>query len=160
MSVLQHCAKESFSFAQKVQQLKFIPDNSFLCSYDIYSLFTTVPLAETIQICIDTLYYGQLLPPQFSKKIFIDLINVATKSVEFSFNNVMYKQTDGVAMGSPLGPALSDILLVPTKISFLPPLRNRFTILVLFTQMIHLLFSDQKRKQINVSLPSTPCIQP
>ena len=32
-------------------------------------------------------------------------MNVATKSVEFSFNNVMYKQTDGVAMGSPLGPA-------------------------------------------------------
>ena len=26
----------------------------------------------------------------------------ATSSVEFSFNNTMYKQTDGVAMGSPL----------------------------------------------------------
>ena len=36
---------------------------------------------------------------------------VATKLVEFSFNHVMYKQTNGVAMGSPLGligPALAN----------------------------------------------------
>ena len=36
-------------------------------------------------------------------------MNVATKSVEFSFDNVMYKQTYGVAMGRPLGPALANI---------------------------------------------------
>ena len=106
-----NCTKDSFSFAQKVQQLEFNPDHSFLCSYDIFSLFTNVPLAEIIQICADTLYNGQLQPPQFSRKIFIELINVATKSVKFSFNNVMHKQTDGMAMGSPLGPALAYIFV-------------------------------------------------
>ena len=35
----------------------------------------------------------------------------ATSSVEFSFNNTMYKQTDGVAMGSPLGLALANIFV-------------------------------------------------
>ena len=38
-------------------------------------------------------------------------MNVATKSVEFSFNNHMHKQTVGVAMGSPLGPALAHIFV-------------------------------------------------
>ena len=33
----------------------------------------------------------------------------ATSSVGFSFNDTMYKQTDRVAMGSPLVPALADI---------------------------------------------------
>ena len=34
-----------------------------------------------------------------------------TTGVEFSFNDVMYKQVDGVAMGSPLGPVLANIFV-------------------------------------------------
>ena len=35
----------------------------------------------------------------------------ATSEVDFSFNDIMYKQTDRVAMGSPLGPALANIFV-------------------------------------------------
>ena len=38
-------------------------------------------------------------------------MNTATKSVEFSFYNNMYKQIDGVAMGSPLSVALANIFV-------------------------------------------------
>ena len=37
-------------------------------------------------------------------------MNIATKSVEFSFNN-MYKQINGVAMGNPLGVPLANIFV-------------------------------------------------
>ena len=43
------------------------------------------------------------------KDVFIKLGNIATTSVEFSFNNKMYKQNDGVAVSCPLGPALANI---------------------------------------------------
>ena len=36
-------------------------------------------------------------------------MQTATSSVEFSFNNTIYRQTDGVAMGSPLRSALANI---------------------------------------------------
>ena len=38
-------------------------------------------------------------------------MQTVTKSVEFSFNNFMYRQIDGVAMGSPLGPLLANIFV-------------------------------------------------
>jgi len=38
-------------------------------------------------------------------------MNTATSSVEFCFNNTMYKKTDAVAMDSPLGPVLANIFV-------------------------------------------------
>jgi len=106
-----HCIKDSFTFARIIQKLDLDPKTTFLCSFNISSLFTNVPLDETIQICPDTLYNGDLIPPVFSKEIFIELMYIATKSVQFSFDNIMYQQIDGVAMGSPLGPALANIFV-------------------------------------------------
>ena len=40
---------------------------------------------------------------------FIELMNMATRDVEFSFNNIMFVQIDGMAMGSPFGPMLATI---------------------------------------------------
>jgi len=89
--------------------LSFSPTSVFLCSFDISSLFTNVPLAKTIQIYADTLYNNNVLPkPPFPRDIFVELMQLATSSVEFSFNNNMYQRIHGVAMGSPLGLALAN----------------------------------------------------
>ena len=39
------------------------------------------------------------------------LLCLATKKSYFIFNGLLYKQTDGVAMGSPLGPSLANVFL-------------------------------------------------
>ena len=92
------CIKDSFSFAKIIQDLTTDSDQTFLCSFDISILFTNIPLGETIQICGDSLYDSNMTPPIMDKDVFIELMNIATTSVEFSFNNKMYKQSDGVAM--------------------------------------------------------------
>ena len=61
-----------------------------------------------VPICADVLYGCELDSPPFPEKVFIELIGTATRSVEFNFNNKIYQQKDGFAMGSPLGPALAN----------------------------------------------------
>ena len=46
------------------------------------------------------------------------------KNVIFSFNDELYNQTDGVAMGSPLGPVIANIFMVELERKTLPKLRN------------------------------------
>ena len=105
-----HCISDSFTFAKTMQNLD-INLNVFMCSFDVSSLFTNVPLDETIKICLDALYDDSDLQPLIPKDVFVELMKSASFSVQFSFNNAMYKQTDGVAMGSPLGPALTNIFV-------------------------------------------------
>jgi len=107
-----NCVPDSFTFVKKVRNFTFSPSSVFLCSFDISSLFTNVPLVETIQLCADALHNNNVLPqPSFPRDIFVELMQLATSSVEFSFNNNMYRQTDGVAMCSPLGSALANIFV-------------------------------------------------
>ena len=51
------------------------------------------------------------MAPSFPCNIFIELMQLATSSVEYSFNSIMHRQIDGVAMGSPLRPALANIFV-------------------------------------------------
>ena len=51
-----------------------------------------------------------------------ELLLFCTKKVHVSFNGKIYMQIDGVAMGSPLGPVLADILMIELEKAILPEL--------------------------------------
>ena len=46
-----------------------------------------------------------------SKSNFRDLLKLTTMGIVFYFKSNYYKQLDGIAMGSPLGPALANAFL-------------------------------------------------
>ena len=112
-TVLEHlscfCIKDSFSFSKIIRN--FSPTDMFMSSFDVCSLYTNVPLEKTIEICCDVLFRSSLPKPTFPESVFKHLINFATSSVEFSFNNIMYRQIDGVAMASSLGPTQANIFV-------------------------------------------------
>ena len=83
-----------------------------MVSYDVTSLFTNVPVMEAIQITADHLFKdGVPTELAISKEAFVSLMELATVGVKFVFGGNAYKQIEGVAMGSPLGPALANIFL-------------------------------------------------
>ena len=81
-----------------------------MASLDVDTLFTNIPLDETIDICVKKPFKTpDTLVKVIFKNDFPDLLNLATKESFFTFNNKFYIQVDGVAMGSPLGPILAGI---------------------------------------------------
>ena len=76
-----HCISDSFTFARTMQNLDIDP-NVFMCSFDVSSLFTNVPLDETIKICSDALYNNSDLQPLIPKDVFVELIRSATSSID------------------------------------------------------------------------------
>ena len=106
------CVIDSFTFASIIRRLPFGNDSQFSVSSDIVSLFTNIPLDETIFIYADFLYRGpstSVLP--FPEDVFVELMEIASKSVSFIFKEVSYRQIDGTSMGSPLRPILANIFV-------------------------------------------------
>ena len=97
-----------------------------MASIDVDSLFTNISLDETIDICVDNLYSGNENPPNIAKYDFLNLPDIATKESFFTFNNKYYKQVHGVALGSPLGPALANIFMCSFESKWLRDCPNDF----------------------------------
>ena len=84
-----------------------------MVSFDVISLFTNIPLDLVINTVLQKIYsdkemalFHGLTKPRFRK-----LLIWATKTTTFQFNKQYYKQTNGVAMGSPLAPILADLCM-------------------------------------------------
>ena len=66
----------SFHFVKK--NCKQDP-NLCMDSSDVDSLFSYITLEETIDICVDSLYYNYENTPNIPKDVFHNLFNIATK---------------------------------------------------------------------------------
>ena len=93
------------------KDLKLAPGEE-LVSLDVESLFTNVPVDETINIIIQRAYnHPNLPPPPLQKDELHSLLSICTQQTPFQFDNRTFLQRDGVSMGSPLGPTFADFYM-------------------------------------------------
>ena len=97
-----YCLKSSTEFLQAVAAA---PTEGVMASLDVESLFTNVPVDETIDLLLDRIYRDDDTPrlniPESSLR---RLLQICTKEDPFrDQRGNLWKQIDGVAMGSPLG---------------------------------------------------------
>lgn len=110
ITMSEYCVKDSFSFAKEVVDLNFT--DCIMASFDVKSLFTNIPLIETIDICTNNLFINEnetIL--NFNKKQMKEILTLAANDCMFLFNNKFYIQVDGCAMGSPIGPTFANAFL-------------------------------------------------
>ena len=101
-----------------------VPQNCNMVSFDVKSLFTSVPLEYTIDIIIKRIFEDHEITTIFTKSEMKKLLTLCTKNVHFSFNNDIYVQIDGVAMGSPLGPVTANIFMVELETTLVSKLED------------------------------------
>ena len=90
-------------------------ENDILVSYDVTSLFTNVPVDETIELlatkAFENDWFNKTHNLSLTRAGLKQLLEIAAKNQLFQFNGHLYEQKDGVAMGSPLGPLMTNSFL-------------------------------------------------
>ena len=107
------------------QQDPLIPDEEYI-SYDVESLFTYVPVHETIDYILQEIYVKEKLPKICSKLIMKRFLLKLTTENIFMLNSNFYKQIDGCIMGGPLSVILSDIYMTKTEEEVVKPTNPSF----------------------------------
>ena len=105
---IEYTVKSSFQSAEEICEQN--PTLS-MGSLGIDSLFTNIPLDETIDIFVNQFLENTDTVEGFTKSEVKQLLSLATKKSYFIFNGLLYKQIDGVAIGSNLGPSLANAFL-------------------------------------------------
>ena len=114
LSYNKYSILDIFEFAEEIRA-KGINEDDILVSYDVVSLFTNVPLDETIGILVNKAFKDNWFNSQYnlniSRQDLTDLLNIATKDQLFQFEGTLYEQFDGVAMASPLGSLIANVFM-------------------------------------------------
>ena len=159
----EYTLKDSFEFAKDITNQN---SSCFMASLHVDSLFTNVPLCETIKICIDELFKSDMTVSGLNKKEMFEMLSFTLKESTILFDNKYYSQIDGVAMVSPLGPTLANISfcyhernwLKDCPKNFKPIYYKRYVddIFVLFNKPEHaqffLEYINKKHKNIKFSI--------
>ena len=115
-----------------------------MASFDVESLFTNIPLQETIDLCVQKLFEDKNYIDGLSKDSFREMLTVTMTESFILFDNKYYKQLDEVAMGSTLGPTFANIFLCVDEILWLEkcPSDSRLVIYKRYVDDTFLLFQN------------------
>ena len=111
MSINDHTIKDIFPFADELHEME-INEHNMLVSYDLSSLFTNVPVDETMESMPERVFQNNWFNEEnITKSDLIELLRIAIKHQLLQFEGNLYQQVDGVAMGSPLGPLMANAFM-------------------------------------------------
>ena len=87
-----------------------IPDDHKLVSFDVKSLFTSIPLQLALD-CTENAIKNSTVELPLPTDDIMDLLNLCLTSTYFQYNGKHYKQLHGTAMGSPVSVVVAEIVM-------------------------------------------------
>ena len=119
--------------------------NGLLASLDVESLFTNVPVEQTIEIILQHVYnHSTLEPPKIPKAILKGILQACTMEAPFiTPRGDVYYQIEGVAMGSPLGPTFANFYMGHLESNVLQNVDIRPTVYARYVDDIFVVVRDE-----------------
>ena len=99
----------TYEFLQLINTCE-ITQSCKIASLDVESLFTNIPVIDTIDIVLKHVYnHPTIPPPKMPMAVLKELLILCTTKAPFrNLNGDIYMQVDGVIMGSNLGPTFAN----------------------------------------------------
>ena len=103
----------SKSFSSFICQQKIEPDE-IMVSFDVTSLYTTIPIDQALLIIKDLPEHDDKLADRtlLSPRQILDLLDILPYTTYFKFTGDFYQQTDGAAMGGPTSATFRNLYAV------------------------------------------------
>ena len=136
---------DTLSFPDILREV-LLNSNEEYVSYDVGSLFTSIPLSETIDVNLDEIYIQKKLEPFCKKSVFKQLLNKLCKDCTFLADDRLIIQVDGCLMGGPISVVLSNIFCVKIEFDVVKPLKPK-----LYKHSVHDIVNGSRINQINFS---------
>lgn len=102
-------AIDSFKMAEQLRSLN-VPEDHVMISLDVVSLFTNIPKVLVCEI-IEEKWEVLKTVTTLNKNQLISMINSIIDSCYFTYDDKIYRQVNGLPMGSALSPPLADLVL-------------------------------------------------
>ena len=103
--------KDTTHFLNKLEHLEQLPQNAFLVTLDVSSLYTNIPHNEGIDAYRHFLNTRDRNASSISTETLCDLLRMILTMNNFSFNDKHYLQTHGTAMGTRMAPSYANLFL-------------------------------------------------
>nr|CAH8834105.1 unnamed protein product [Trichobilharzia regenti] len=109
---VEHGVKNSYEFKRKIN-LTNIEEDEIMASFDVYSLFTNVPVNDSLSIIYNLLCADDELSDRcpLNPDEIMKVLELCLKSTLFTFRGVLYRQIGGIAMGSPVSPLVANLFM-------------------------------------------------
>ena len=105
----RHKLQSTETFIDAIKTVQ-IPDDCKLVSFDVKSLFTSIPLQLALD-CTATAIENSTTKLPLPTDYLMDLLNLCLPSTYFQYNGKHYKQLHGTAMGSPVSVVVAEIVM-------------------------------------------------
>ena len=107
-----YTVKNSSEFVHELKQYS-IANDEVMVSFDVKSLFTSIPVNLALAITKERLQQDQSLAERTNMSVtnVLKLLHFVLTNNYFKYDGHHYKQSFGCAMGSPISPVLADLVM-------------------------------------------------